>query len=113
LGVRRSRRTRELLAAIAATGGTGHVASATDVASARLLLEADGIDVSDESAANVAVARRIADQLDAAPGTVCCLVSGSPAAASGHVPPSIEATDEHAALAAVAERLGISPRSAR
>ncbi|MCZ4497058.1 MAG: hypothetical protein JWM25_1643, partial [Thermoleophilia bacterium] len=109
LGVRRSRRTRQLLAAIEATGGRGHVASAADVAEARTLLTADGIDVSDESAANIAIARRLAD----AGAEVCCIVSGSPAAATGHEPERLLAADEQAALALVAERLGRTPRSAR
>jgi hypothetical protein len=80
-----------------ATGGQGHVATAADVAAARELLAADGIDVSDESAANVAVAQRLAD----AGRHVCCIVSGSPAGSSGFAPRRVEAADEHEALAAV------------
>lgn len=102
LGVRRSRRGRELLAAIESTGGRGHVATADDVANARELLAADGIDVSDESAANVAIARRLAD----AGHHVCCIVSGAPAGSSGHEPERIDAVDEHAALEAIRARLG-------
>jgi threonine synthase len=106
LGVRRSRRGRELRAAIEATGGAGHVATAEDVARARGLLAADGIDVSDESAANVAVAQRLAD----AGHHVCCVISGAPAGASGFAPERIDAADEHAALAATLDRLGPSSR---
>ncbi len=102
LGVRRSRRGRELRAAIEATGGAGHVASEADVSQARELLAADGIDVSDESAANVAVARRLADE----GRHPCVIVSGSPAGSSGFAPHRIEADDEREALAAVLERLG-------
>jgi threonine synthase len=102
LGVRRSRRGRELRAAIEATGGAGHVATAADVAAARELLTADGIDVSDESAANIAVARRLAD----AGRHVCVIISGAPAGSSGHAPERIDAADEHAALDAIRARLG-------
>lgn len=102
LGVRRSRRARDLMRAVEATGGAGHVATADDVAAARAQLHGDGIDVSDESAANFAIARQLAD----AGRTVCCIISGAPAGASGHVPPRIEAADEHAALTAVAGMLG-------
>ena len=102
LGVRRSRRGRELRAAIDATGGAGHVATADDVAAARELLAADGIDVSDESAANVAIARRLADE----GRHPCVIISGAPAGSSGFAPHRIEAADEHEALAAVLERLG-------
>lgn len=98
LGVRRSRRGRELRAAFEATGGTGHVATAADVDAARRLLAADGIRVSDESAANLAVARRLAD----AGRHPCVVVSGAPAGASGAEPRRIDAADEHEALAAVA-----------
>lgn len=105
LGVRRSRRARQLRTAMAATGGEGHVASAADVASARELLRADGIDVSDESAANIAVARRLAD----AGHHPCCIISGAPAATSGYVPPRIVAIDEHDALASVQAVLGVDP----
>ena len=74
LGVRRSRRGPAMLAAVEATGGRGHVASAVDVAQARALLASDAIEVSDESAANLAVALRLADE-----GLrVACLISGSP-----------------------------------
>ncbi|MCW2928876.1 MAG: threonine synthase [Thermoleophilia bacterium] len=97
LGVRRSRRGRELRAAMEATGGAGHVATAADVAAARELLVADGIDVSDESAANIAVARRLAD----AGRHVCCVISGAPAGSTGVPPRRIEVADEHEALAAV------------
>ncbi len=102
LGVRRSRRGRELRAAIDATGGAGHVATEADVVAARELLVADGIDVSDESAANVAVARRLAD----AGRHPCVIVSGSPAGSSGFAPRRIEADDEHAALEGCIEVLG-------
>ena len=102
LGVRRSRRGRELRAAIDATGGDGHVASADDVSRARELLAADGIDVSDESAANVAVAQRLADD----GRHPCVIVSGSPAGSSGFSPHRIEADDEHEALTALLEHLG-------
>jgi threonine synthase len=101
LGVRRSRRGRELRAAIEATGGAGHVATDADVAAARGLLAADGIEVSDESAANVAVARRLAD----AGHHPCVVISGAPAGSSGAAPRRIEAVDEHEALAAVREVL--------
>lgn len=102
LGVRRSRRGRELRAAIEATGGAGHVATAADVDAARELLAADGIHVSDESAANVAVARRLAD----GGRHPCVIVSGAPAGASGREPRRVHAADEHEALAAV--RAGLS-----
>lgn len=102
LGVRRSRRGRELRAAIEATGGAGHVATAADVAGARELLAAEHIDVSDESAANVAVAQRLAD----AGHHVCCVISGAPAGASGFAPERVEAADEHQALAEIRSRLG-------
>lgn len=101
LGVRRSRRGRELRAAMEATGGSGHVATAEDVAAARALLALDEIDVSDESAANLAVARRLAD----AGRHPCVVISGSPAAGSGHAPPVIDAADEQSALVAVLELL--------
>jgi len=94
LGVRRSRRGRELRAAIEATGGAGHVATAADVAAARELLAADGIHVSDESAANVAVARRLAD----AGHHPCVIISGAPAGSNGQLPARFEAADEHVAL---------------
>lgn len=97
LGVRRTRRATALRAAIAATGGEGHVATSADVAAARELLAVGGIDVSDESAANVAVARRLAD----AGLHVCCVISGAPAGSSGHAAERIDALDEHEALAAV------------
>jgi threonine synthase len=102
LGVRRSRRGRELRAAIEATGGAGHVATDADVATARELLAADGIDVSDESAANLAVARRLAD----AGRHPVVIVSGAPAGSGGAVPDVVEAVDEHVALDAVRARLG-------
>ncbi len=102
LGVRRSRRGRELRAAIEATGGAGHVATAADVASARELLAVDGIDVSDESAANIAIARRLADE----GRHPCVIISGAPAGSSGYAPHRIEAGDEHEALALVAPRIG-------
>jgi len=53
--------------------------------------------VSDETAANIAVARRLAD----AGHHVCCIVSGAPASSSGHTPAQIDAADEHEALSAV------------
>jgi threonine synthase len=97
LGVRRSRRGRELMRAVDLTGGAGHVATEADVAAARLQLHSSGIEVSDESAANFAVSRQLAD----AGRVVCCIISGAPARATGHEPVRITAADEHEALAAV------------
>ena len=97
LGVRRSRRARQLMRVIEATGGRGHVATADDVAESRDLLLADGIDVSDESAANLAVARRLADEGH----KVCCIISGAPASVGGLPKHVIHASDEHEALALV------------
>ncbi|MBC7460486.1 MAG: PLP-dependent lyase/thiolase [Thermoleophilia bacterium] len=102
LGVRRSRRARDLMRAVEATGGAGHVVSAADVAAARAQLRRDDIDVSEESAANFAIARQLAN----AGRTVCCIISGAPARASGHQPPRIIAADEHDALETVAGMLG-------
>ena len=101
LGVRRSRRGRELRAAIDATGGAGHVATAADVAAARELLAADGIDVSDESAANLAVARRLADE----GRHPVVIVSGAPAGTTGSAPTRVDASDEHEALDQVRQLL--------
>jgi cysteine synthase len=103
LGVRRSRRGRELRAAMEETGGAGHVATAADVAAARELLAADGIDVSDESAANIAIAQQLAD----AGRHPCVIISGAPAELRGGVPPTrIETSDEHVALERVRLWLG-------
>lgn len=102
LGVRRSRRGRELRAAIKATGGAGHVATDADVDAARELLVADGIVVSDESAANIAIGRQLAD----AGHHPCVLLCGAPAGSSGVEPTRIEAADEHEALRLVASRIG-------
>lgn len=104
LGVRRSRRARQLHAAIAKTGGRGHVASVSDVAAAHATLRAEGIDVSDESAANYAVARQLAD----AGRRVVCVISGAPPQPAGEPARRIDAVDEHAALALVRDLLGSS-----
>lgn len=95
LGVRHSRRSRQLLAAIAGTGGSGHVVSAERVAEARLALLAEDIEVSDESAANYAVALELA----ATGARVACVISGAPPTAAT-VPPArmLHADDEHDAL---------------
>lgn len=95
LGVRRSRRARQLRTAIERTGGSGHVASAADVAAARAALLAQGIDVSDESAANYAIAR----QLAGAGRRVVCVISGAPPQAESAPARRIVAADEHDALA--------------
>ena len=97
LGVRRSRRARELIRAIEATGGRGHVASSNDVADARRELLEAGIDVSDETAANYAVARQIAAEHPNQ--SVLCVISGAPPSSRpGHAARHIRAVDEHEAL---------------
>jgi threonine synthase len=101
LGVRRSRRARQLMRAIEATGGAGHVASAADVTAGRNFLVELEIEVSDESAANVAIAR----QMTAAGRTVCCIISGAPAPKGGAPAHVITATDEHDALMQVCDLL--------
>lgn len=74
LGVRRSRRARELRAAIELSGGRGWVSTASDVASAHARFLHAGISVSDESAANDAVARQLVNEGN----RVVCIVSGAP-----------------------------------
>lgn len=101
LGVRRSRRARQLMRAVEAAGGQGHVATPADVKAGRSFLTELEIEVSDESAANVAIARR----LTAAGRTVCCVISGAPAPAGGAPAHVIRAVDEHDALAQVAALL--------
>jgi threonine synthase len=100
LGVRRSRRARELARAIAATGGRGHVVSAVEVAAAQQELAAWQVSVSEESAANLVVAQRL---LRAEPDSVvACVISGAPPAPRGVAHARrIMAVDEHEALAAV------------
>lgn len=95
LGVRRSRRARQLTEAIARSGGRPHVVDARGVAAGRALLESDGIVVSDESAANMWVAAELARSGTA---RVACLVSGAPRGASPHRPRRVAAIDEHAAV---------------
>lgn len=95
LGVRRSRRARHLHRAIAATGGRGHVATAAQVAQAREALAQEGIAVGDESAANLAIARELAD----AGRRVVCVISGAPPTPAGARRATIEARDERDALA--------------
>lgn len=94
LGVRRSRRARQLRAAIEQTGGAAHVVTAAEVAEARMRLLDEGIDVSDESAANFAVARQLADS----GRRVCCIISGAPPPAADVPARRIIAADEHEAL---------------
>ncbi|MCW2950085.1 MAG: Pyridoxal-5-phosphate-dependent protein beta subunit [Thermoleophilia bacterium] len=103
LGVRRSRRAREVMRAVTRTGGAGHVVTAAEVAAAREQLHRDGIVVSDESAGNFAVARQLAN----VGHTVCCIISGAPAQATGSRPPRVEADNEHDALTTVCALLGI------
>lgn len=106
LGVRRTRRGRQLLAAIETTGGRGHVASADDVAAGRATLLGMNIDVSDESAANITVAQR----LIAAGHAVCCIISGAPPGPSpdGSHARQITARDEHDALAQIQAELKLA-----
>lgn len=102
LGVRRSRRAKPLLKAIAKTGGKGHVVSIDEVMYARELLDEEGIIVSDESAANVVVARRLADE-----GlSVCCVISGAPAPSGGRPRHVVQVNDELEALNQVRMLLG-------
>lgn len=103
LGVRRSRRAKQLMRVIEATGGRGHVATSEDVEASRELLAIDGIDVSDESAANLAVARRLADDGH----HVCCVISGAPSGVGGRPKHVIHARDEREALAHVRPLLGM------
>lgn len=103
LGVRRSRRARPLRKAVELTGGAGHVVGAESVATARTRLIRTGVFVSDESAANFAVALELANTK---PGRVCCIISGAPVSVSGFTPPLINAVDEFDALERVQEQLG-------
>lgn len=107
LGVRRSRRSRQLDRAIRSTGGSGHVASQQDVVRAQEALRALGIDVSEESGANYAVAQRICA---AHPGErVVCIISGAPPRPRPDAHPQrIDADDEHHARTQVAELLASS-----
>lgn len=98
LGVRRSRRARELSRAIEITGGRGHVASRTDVDNARSEMMNAGIIVSEESAANLAVAKRLA-ALHADQRVLCVISGAPPKARPGHVARRMQAADEHEALA--------------
>jgi threonine dehydratase len=101
LGVRRSRRARQLRRAMELTGGRGHVATSSDVKQARALLATHGIVVSDESAANVAIAQQLADSGE----RVCCIISGAPVGASDVAAARVNAADEHEALVLVNEWL--------
>lgn len=96
LGVRHSRLGDRMTAAISATGGRGWVVDQSAVRDGRALLAGEGIDASDESAANAFVASQLLRQ-----GLrVACIVSGAPprrrmGSAAARV---LEVEDEWAAL---------------
>lgn len=98
LGVRRSRRAKQLQRAIAATGGRGHIATTQAVARAREELAASGIVVSDESAANLSVAHEL---VATGVGRVVCIISGAPPTPTGSPAQRITASDEQDALAQI------------
>jgi cysteine synthase len=102
LGVRRTRRTKQLREAIAASGGAGHVATSADIDLARTKLRDAGIDAGDESCANVSVAMKLSAQ----GMRVACVVSGAPPEARGQLAAArIDAADEHEAFAAIEAQL--------
>jgi threonine synthase len=108
LGVRRSRRARQLRESIAATGGRGAVATLAEVEAARERAAATGLDLHDESAANLAEALRLADEL---PGVsparpIVCVLSGAPASSRPGRARRVEVADEFAAVDAVRSLLG-------
>lgn len=102
LGVRRSRRGDALRLAIRDRGGNGWVVDDSEVSRGRLYFQAAGINVSDESAANFAVAHQLATE----GRRVVCIVSGAPAPESDSSPlATIHAVDEFAALDELQERV--------
>ena len=102
LGVRRSRLARQVMEAIAVHGGRGHVVDAERVAQAHEQLRSNGIVVSDESAANLAVSEELVSE-----GLrVVCVISGAPPAGGNGPARIITAEDEFAALEAVRPLLG-------
>lgn len=94
LGTRSSARADQLRAAVADTGGRGWVIDQAGVEEGRDLLIGEGIDVSDESAANAFVALQLVTQ----GMQVVCVVSGAPPVPWGHPLAVIHAKDEREAL---------------
>lgn len=105
LGVRRSRRARQLSTIVAATGGRGVVASHGARDRARALMLEHGVQAGDESCANVAVALDLA----ASGQRIACVLSGSPATARRDRMPAarMTAVDEHDALAQVRAAIAV------
>lgn len=113
LGVRHSRRGRRLRAAIDATGGHGHVATAVQVQQGRAALRAAGMPDWEESGANLSIAIGLARLGN----RVACVVSGAPVRRASEILASaraagidvaggaslrrIDAVDEHDALVQV------------
>jgi hypothetical protein len=97
LGVRKSRRTKQLREAVAASGGAGHVVTSSEIDLARTKLRDVGIDAGDESCANVSVAMKLSSEGK----RVACIISGAPPELRDSSAQRIDAADEHEALEAI------------
>lgn len=106
LGVKKSRRGRAVRTAIERSGGAGHVVSIDEISTLRGIDTSGGLILSDESAANLEVGRKLR-RLGHHP---CVVLSGAPAQAVQSSPEAgrpirIKAHDEHEALERVIELL--------